>query len=38
MFDGTGWKTCQESIAIVKSGQNKSHEQGVVLHVLKERA
>ncbi len=24
MFDGTGWKTCQESIAIVKSGQNKS--------------
>ncbi len=24
MFDGTGWKTCQESIAIVKSGQNKN--------------
>ncbi len=24
MFDVTGWKTCQESIAIVQSGQNKS--------------
>ncbi len=24
MFDGIGWTTCQESIAIVKSVQNKS--------------
>ncbi len=22
--DGTGWKTCQKSVAIVQSGQNKS--------------
>ncbi len=34
--NGADWKTCQESIAIVWTEQEL--EQGVVLHVPKERA